>query len=494
MDIRSLLKKSEISKEEYKLNTISGICFILLSVINLIDLILWQNFLGLINIIAFTGTGIALLLKLEKRIIIATIAIQALRSIIEAIVYHSWLVSIMLLILYCIFFFVYFKKIPLLPSSACIVYFIPSIIFFINIFYHYFSWLELDIEFVLKIYIERNYLIEQLLLFIGLALLIRIMMPIKEVNSLTSYKIGKFSIGMIVFSLILSLGICIISKSVYGRVYYFDGYGTTKALWIIAIICLIVGSCFSPFVLLYRNFDSSNIREEDVENINLGVKEFIAKISSEKNAIAESIDICKKTAVKDEVYEKFISGGVLVYTQYGGIIRLGNELMILTSTPVEKTRLSNPETSLDHSIYLLKNNKDNQKEKELKKQILENLNLYKTYKSAIERQSHIPGYNIISMSKVEYFEIVDESTIFNSTIGQKKPSALGTAVNEVIWGTAYATAKAVNNANNTNNVIKFEHINANIYFNFETGISPIKVCDKMNVNQLIRMMPEKRRN
>ena len=56
-----------------------------------------------------------------------------------------------------------------------------------------------------------------------------------------SNKITKVGIGIFVGAIALAAIICIISISLYGKVYFFDGYQITAIAWTLVIIGLLVG-------------------------------------------------------------------------------------------------------------------------------------------------------------------------------------------------------------------------------------------------------------
>lgn len=98
---------------------------------------------------------------------------------------------------------------------------------------------------------------------------------------------------------------------------------------------------------------------------------------------------------------------------------------------------------------------------------------------------------VISIDDVLYFQVKEKiSTLTSST---SKPSKLGTAMNEAIWGTAAATASAINKMNQNTNSYTHMDKRAKIYFKFETGISPLEAITTGDVDKLMSMMPEKLR-
>lgn len=98
---------------------------------------------------------------------------------------------------------------------------------------------------------------------------------------------------------------------------------------------------------------------------------------------------------------------------------------------------------------------------------------------------------VISIDDVLYFQVKEESSTLTYSTG--KPSKLGTAMNEAIWGTAAATASAINKMNqNTHSYTRLDK-RAKIYFKFETGISPLEAITTGDVDKLMSMMPEKLR-
>lgn len=104
------------------------------------------------------------------------------------------------------------------------------------------------------------------------------------------------------------------------------------------------------------------------------------------------------------------------------------------------------------------------------------------------------------MDDVAYFSISEQTTSTQTQTSSvdrtKMPGKLGTAANEALFGSAYATAKAVQKANSatrTETTVRTDtKRTSTLYFNPACGQSPLLFSDD-DVNALEAMMPEKRK-
>ena len=107
---------------------------------------------------------------------------------------------------------------------------------------------------------------------------------------------------------------------------------------------------------------------------------------------------------------------------------------------------------------------------------------------------------LLSMDDVAYFSISEQTTTTqtqtSSVNGSQTPGMLGTAMNEALFGTAYATAKAVqkvNSATRTETTVRTDtKRTAPLYFHHACGRQPLQFSGD-DVNALEAMMPEKRK-
>lgn len=99
----------------------------------------------------------------------------------------------------------------------------------------------------------------------------------------------------------------------------------------------------------------------------------------------------------------------------------------------------------------------------------------------------------VSIDDIMYFQISVETKTSTYTNSTGKPSKLGTAINEAIFGTAAATASAMQkNQQNTTTYTNTQR-KAMVYFKYELGIEPLEVSLNREVDKLIAMMPEKQK-
>ena len=59
--------------------------------------------------------------------------------------------------------------------------------------------------------------------------------------------LGVVGLGVFAFANVGCALIAMVSKALYGRVYYFDGYDLTKALWVLVFVLLVGGAVMMPF-------------------------------------------------------------------------------------------------------------------------------------------------------------------------------------------------------------------------------------------------------
>ena len=107
---------------------------------------------------------------------------------------------------------------------------------------------------------------------------------------------------------------------------------------------------------------------------------------------------------------------------------------------------------------------------------------------------------LFSMDDVAYFSISEETTTTQTQTSSvdytKMPGKLGTMTNEALFGSAYATAKAVqkvNSATRTETTVRTDtKRTATLYFAPACGRQPLQFSGD-DVNALEAMMPEKRK-
>lgn len=100
---------------------------------------------------------------------------------------------------------------------------------------------------------------------------------------------------------------------------------------------------------------------------------------------------------------------------------------------------------------------------------------------------------IISIDDIIYFQVSEKTITKTYTSSARKSSKLGTAINEAIWGTAAATASAMQKNQQDTTTFTNTQLKAMIYFKFELGVEPFEVSLSSEVNKLVAMMPEKQR-
>lgn len=106
----------------------------------------------------------------------------------------------------------------------------------------------------------------------------------------------------------------------------------------------------------------------------------------------------------------------------------------------------------------------------------------------------------MSIEDVAYFHIDTQTQTRTQTLTSvssiNSASKLGTAIDEAIWGTAAATASAMQKNQQSSSTVSHSQTEirktATIFFNYETNLKPLKVSDS-NVDNLIAMMPEKQK-
>lgn len=107
---------------------------------------------------------------------------------------------------------------------------------------------------------------------------------------------------------------------------------------------------------------------------------------------------------------------------------------------------------------------------------------------------------LLSVDDVAYFSISEETTTTQTQTSSvdhtKMPGKLGTMTNEALFGSAYATAKAVqkvNSATRTETTVRTDtKRTATLYFAPACGRQPLQFSGD-DVNALEAMMPEKRK-
>lgn len=101
---------------------------------------------------------------------------------------------------------------------------------------------------------------------------------------------------------------------------------------------------------------------------------------------------------------------------------------------------------------------------------------------------------ILSVDDIMFIKITETTTeipTYNTTI-PKKPSKFGIAMNEMIWGTAAATASAMSSQSNQSNAPKTKtEREAKIFFKYELEIEPLRTFSESTIDKLVAMFPEK---
>lgn len=94
---------------------------------------------------------------------------------------------------------------------------------------------------------------------------------------------------------------------------------------------------------------------------------------------------------------------------------------------------------------------------------------------------------IITIDDVMFFQVSEKTTTNTYTSSTGSPSKLGTAFNEMIWGTAAATASAMQKNQQSTSTYTNTNKTATIYFKYELGIEPLEASNH-DVDKLIAMM------
>ena len=68
------------------------------------------------------------------------------------------------------------------------------------------------------------------------------------------YQWGKTGFGNFICGAVLAAIICVVSLAGYGRIYFFDGYAFTGALWICAFFLMAIGSALIPLYFIGLHF------------------------------------------------------------------------------------------------------------------------------------------------------------------------------------------------------------------------------------------------
>ena len=102
---------------------------------------------------------------------------------------------------------------------------------------------------------------------------------------------------------------------------------------------------------------------------------------------------------------------------------------------------------------------------------------------------------ILSVDDIMFIQISETTTeipTYSTNIYKKPPSKFGIAMNEMIWGTAAATASAMSSQNNQSNSPKTKtEREAKIFFKYELDIEPLRSFSESTIDKLIAMFPEK---
>lgn len=221
------------------------------------------------------------------------------------------------------------------------------------------------------------------------------------------------------------------------------------------------------------------------------VQAFIARIRERLAGISpEAAELARQHMKIDgvAVHRKGIPG--LVW-----ILREGNRLLL--STEITGWQIKEILTALD----ALQNACEQESEQALDNAICKNW--YECEKREKELQSRLPAggavrAKVLSVEDVLYFEVGVAQTISVPSLfpsGPKKPSMLGTAMNEALFGSAAATAKAMyemQKSANASSVSEKVEKEATIYFSYESGQEPLSVFES-GIKDLQRMLPEKKR-
>lgn len=220
------------------------------------------------------------------------------------------------------------------------------------------------------------------------------------------------------------------------------------------------------------------------------VQAFIARIRERLAGISpEAAELARQHMKIDGVAARGIGVGLI------WILREGDRLLL--STEIAGWQIKEILTALD----ALQNACEQESEHELNNAICKNW--YKCEKSEKKLQSRLPTGGVVrakvlSVADVLYFEVgVVQRTSVPSLFpsGPKKPSMLGTAMNEALFGSAAATAKAMyemQKSANASSVPEKVEMEATIYFSYESGQEPLSVFESQ-IKDLQQMLPEKKR-
>ncbi len=270
------------------------------------------------------------------------------------------------------------------------------------------------------------------------------------------------------------------------------------------------------------------LNDNDLQLLNKSKNEFVEfvenKIKEYKRFIKEQSNVSSSDLLKERYLKARIQIRAESNNKVYRLARDGEDLIILcnpslhnsSSPEVNKLRLKSCSSmikTLDSELNGLKNENEIISEEYNKCKIIYSLsNLENKIKEIDDKPKvNIEDFKLLSMNDVLYYEINSEVQTFGgiSTYGAKNPSRIGTAVNEALFGSAYATAKAIKDTQGQqyDNSWTSEKITATIYFSYQSGFSPMKIeanksslareYDKVvmrDINKLNEMMPEKRRN
>ena len=228
----------------------------------------------------------------------------------------------------------------------------------------------------------------------------------------------------------------------------------------------------NPYIMVSRRLSSLS-----------SAKRWLKKLSDEKNSILEELNSCEKEEKERlQMRIKALDSSINEYDDF-----LNNRERDSWSVVLD-TDVSNYKKWCQNEKFV-----SLMRKAEKLVDFTENaIDLYGQYKGLGRHGDKIAiwdrEYNskIVSIDDILYYQITVECS--STTIG--KPSKLGTAVNEALWGTAAATASAMNKMNQ--NTYNSKSSNAIIYFDFNTGIGPIEVLYSSSVDRLTAMLPEKR--
>ena len=184
--------------------------------------------------------------------------------------------------------------------------------------------------------------------------------------------------------------------------------------------------------------------------------------------------------------------GALVFDMYS-LIRKENELLLIQKVPNEAKRYFICMYKAREAVPAFKDALASKEEGAVDAAIIAHWEDFSPLQSAKE-------VYLLSMDDVAYFSISEQTTTTQTQTSSvdrtKMPGKLGTMTNEVLFGSAYATAKAVQKANSatrTETTVRTDtKRTATLYFNPACGRPPLLFSGD-NVNALEAMMPEKRK-